>query len=350
MRARFSWFAAALVSAASLALLAPACDGGGGGDPNADADADGYLAKDDCDDHDAEIHPGATEPCSCDGKDDDCNGKIDDFECALQCSPPNDSDGDGFEPPDDCNDQDPTIFPGAVEPCECDSIDQNCNDDPQDFSCDKVCHQDKDNDGFDDAVDCNDDDGGINPNAGEKCECDSVDQNCNGSKTDLPDGCDVTCTDADGDGYFAEADDCDDGDKTIHPGAMEACLCDAIDQDCDGDPLNFACDLACVDNDDDGSVEGVDCDDNDPAAKPGPGPEPCACDGIDNDCNGMVDDLEASCMKTCTYLAAGDMCTEGAEPACGAGLACCAGGAAGPTTCVTECSGAMCAGKCPLVP
>ena len=43
------------------------------------------------------------------------------------------------------------------------------------------------------STDCDDGDGGINPNAAEKCECDTVDQNCNGSKTDLPDGCDVTC-------------------------------------------------------------------------------------------------------------------------------------------------------------
>ncbi len=351
MRARFTWIAAALVSVASLALLAPACDGGGGGvDENGDKDDDGYAAKDDCDDLDASVHPGATEPCSCDGKDDDCNGKIDDFACALVCAPPNDSDGDGYEPPADCNDQDPTVHPGATEPCECDSIDQDCTGNPQDFACNLVCHYDKDNDSFRDAGDCDDGDGGINPNAAEKCECDTVDQNCNGSKTDLPDGCDVTCTDGDGDGYFAEGGDCDDADKDVHPDAMEPCECDAIDQDCSGNPIDFLCDLACLDNDNDGSLEGVDCDDNDPAAKPGPGPEPCACDGIDNDCNGMVDDFDAACVKTCTYLAGGDMCTEGMEPMCGAGLACCVGGAGGPASCVTECQGAMCDGKCPLVP
>ena len=64
----------------------------------------------------------------------------------------------------------------------------------------------------------------------------------------------------------------------------------------------------------------------------------------------MVDDFDAACVKTCTYLAAGDMCTDGMEPTCGAGLACCVGGAGGPASCVTECQGAMCDGKCPLVP
>ena len=350
MRARFTFIAAALTSAFSLALLFPACDGGE--DPNADVDDDGYPAKVDCNDHDPAVHPGVTEPCSCDGEDDDCNGKIDDFACALKCSPPNDTDGDGFEPPADCNDQDASINPGVMEPCECDAIDQDCSGDPQDFACDKVCHQDKDGDGFDDSVDCNDDDGGIRPDAEEKCECDDVDQNCNGSKTDLPAGCDVTCTDADGDGFYAEAGDCDDGDNTIHPNVKEPCACDATDQDCSGDPIDFdaSCALTCPDIDGDGVPQGPDCDDNDPNAKPGPGPEACACDGVDNDCNGTVDDFDAACGKTCTYLADGDMCTDGMEPACGEGLACCPAMAGGPTSCVAACSGDMCTGRCPTLP
>lgn len=41
-----------------------------------DRDRDGYLSFEDCDDNNAAIHPGATE--SCDGKDNDCNGAVDD--------------------------------------------------------------------------------------------------------------------------------------------------------------------------------------------------------------------------------------------------------------------------------
>jgi hypothetical protein len=42
-------------------------------------------------------------------------------------------------------------------------------------------------------------------------------------------------TDADGDGFFAEVDDCDDTRADVHPGATE--WCDARDWDCDGAPL-----------------------------------------------------------------------------------------------------------------
>ncbi len=104
--------------------------------------------------------------------------------------------------------------------------------------------------------------------------------------------------DRDGDGYID--DDCDDGDAAVHPGAAEAC--DGADQDCDGEIDEGVKQSFYVDSDGDGIgaaetgacvasaglVEaGGDCDDEDPAILPGAAEE---CDGIDEDCDGDVDD------------------------------------------------------------
>jgi len=44
----------------------------------------------------------------------------------------------------------------------------------------------------------------------------------------------VAFTDKDGDGYAAEAGDCDDDDREVHPDAEEIPE-DGIDSNCDGD-------------------------------------------------------------------------------------------------------------------
>jgi hypothetical protein len=94
------------------------------------------------------------------------------------------------------------------------------------------------------------------------------------------------------DGYAAEQGDCDDRDPRAHPGAVEVCDPDQVDEDCDGDANWYA------DADGDGfggpiaacadayltPVSG-DCDDADPGLNP-LAEEICA-DGIDQDCDGL---------------------------------------------------------------
>ena len=84
--------------------------------------------------------------------------------------------------------------------------------------------------------------------------------------------------DNDGDGYAAGADsDCDDNDSTVWPGAAE--VCDGKRHSCDGKEFS----MDDCDKDGDGwSTHDGDCDDTDPAIYPG---APEYCDGKVNDCN-----------------------------------------------------------------
>ncbi len=91
--------------------------------------------------------------------------------------------------------------------------------------------------------------------------------------------------DADGDGDAIWEGDCDDNNPVVYDGAPE--LCDGIDNDCDGIIDNE------IDDDGDGQlVCGGDCDDNDANVYTGAFE---LCDNADNDCDGLVpvDELDA---------------------------------------------------------
>jgi hypothetical protein len=178
-----------------------------------DDDEDGYLdpscGGDDCDDEDPQVYPGASELC--DGKDGNCDGRFPPAE--------SDQDGDGWPLCNDCDDLDPDINPGRVEICG-DGIDNDCSG--------SVDDKDVDGDGEIDVAcggrDCDDEDTGVVPGAEEIC--DGKDNDCDGI---LPD----SERDVDEDTWMICAGDCMDWYARVHPGAVEACD-NWLDDDCDG--------------------------------------------------------------------------------------------------------------------
>jgi len=226
-----------------------------------DGDGDGFaVCADDCDDGDADVHPGAEE--TSDGLDNDCDGAVDEGSESV------DDDGDGFtEVEGDCNDGDVDVHPGAAE------ADNGVDDD-----CDGIVDQgtegyDDDGDGYAEAGgDCDDGDADVHPGAAEIA--DGLDQDCDGTADEG-----TEWADDDGDGFTELAGDCNDGDVDVHPGAPDLGV--GVDWDCDGTVEGLP------DTDGDGYGDAYDCDPQDPAVRPGAVE---LANGIDDDCDGTVDE------------------------------------------------------------
>ena len=319
-----------------------------------DADGDGYLETDDCDDQDSAVFPGAIEVC--DAIDNNCDGEIDE---GVSSSFFLDIDEDGFgnsaeeveacEAPEgyvpngnDCDDENSNAYPGNTEIC--DGLDNNCNE-AVDEEVGTQYYFDGDEDGFGDseegvfacepssgfvenASDCDDENNTIYPDAEESC--DGLDNDCDGEVDE--DVGTLYYLDLDGDGYgndqvfmlscsptsnyVTALGDCDDIDPNINPTANE--ICDSEDNNCDGlvdDSSAFGQQTFYSDLDGDGYGDpsssqeqcdqpqnmvsnDSDCDDTDAdvnltAVE--------YCDGIDNDCDGLIDSDDSSIMNASVF-------------------------------------------------
>ena len=320
------------------AAAAPTGGEDSGGSGVIDADGDGYPTDTDCDDTDPSVNPGAEE-IPYNGVSDDCN----------PATPDDDLDGDGYGIAEDCDDEDPDTWPGATEVC--DGADNDCDGEVDDSTGD-TWYADADGDGYGDPgrstlscdgesgwvaddTDCDDTRADVNPGADEVC--DEADNDCDG---EVDEGALTTWyRDADGDGYgdpdiafasctapssyVADGTDCDDTRADVNPGADE--LCDDIDNDCDDlidDEDDAVADPTTWYRDADGDAYGDpdvtttacerpdgyryndrDCDDDRDDVNPGATE---VCDGVDNDCDGLVDDEDEDVADAGTWYTDGD--------------------------------------------
>ncbi len=307
-----------------------------------DVDGDGYLATacggDDCDDRMASVNPGALERC--DLIDQDCDGRVDE---GVLSEGFEDRDGDRHGDPNnprmgcafdgalassmaDCADDDRRHHREMVEIC--DGRDNDCDGSVDEGPFTVSWYADDDGDGFGDPhgtvrasceplegfsmlpYDCDDESSARSPVAPEVCN--GLDDDCDGYADFL-----LAEGDTEDDDHDGVADDkcpgdvgrdCDDRDPFTRPGAPE--LCDGVDNDCDGTVDEGATELAWYVDDDrdrygDASVEptmscervfgwaleGGDCAVADPAVNPG---APERCNGADDDCDGIADEGAAT--------------------------------------------------------
>ena len=306
-----------------------------------------YMTAGDCDDTAFTSYPGAVEVAgdstdsSCDGQeicfvDGDGDGFRSEstiFSIDISCLLPGLA--RAGDPANDCNDRDDTISPAASE--SCDLVDEDCDGAIDNGIATTNYYPDRDVDSYGDAnvaplarcspppgyvtnrLDCQDLDVSVRPGATETIG-DEIDENC--------DGVEFCFVDSDGDGYrptgntitvsvdadcrdFGEArrvvpqGDCNDSNFAVKPSATEL-PADGVDQDCNGQELCYvdadndgyrppsmaqlvSFNLSCVDvGENTAAAPATDCNDTNQVINPGISEIPC--DGIDQNCNGLLDE------------------------------------------------------------
>ena len=327
-------------------------DGDGYGNPADTTEAcsapDGYVSDNtDCDDTNADVNPGATEVCN--GIDDNCDGVIDEGcvvapENTVYFKPQNSSTSY-------CNTTEVEIWVNATDEFQSGQI--NMTYDPACADVVGICMNtaifpisslDSSVDGREWITFM-----ALSPLTGEyrigkvtiHCNCedecttalDFVDPSVltNSSGVEVPAdwidgafecseiaGMDTFYRDADGDGYgdpedsveaksapdgyVADNTDCNDTNADVNPGATE--VCNGIDDDCDGEIDEGVKTTFCRDSDGDGYgdpadateactapeeyvTDNTDCDDTNADVNPGATE---VCNGIDDDCDGEIDE------------------------------------------------------------
>ncbi len=275
-----------------------------------------------------------SEPETCDGLDNDCDGDIDenledlDQDGLVDCNDPDDDNDGILDVDDNC--------PVLANPEQLDNDEDGVGD---------LCDDDDDNDGENDVNDCEPMNPDVSHLAAEACN--GVDDDCDFAiDEDGAEGCQTYYLDLDQDGFGVqeeskclcepgnlytaiEAGDCKPLDETIYPGVEEVCngedddcdgladngfpdldddhVADCVDDDDDDDGLEDLVDNcpatpnsdqtdidddgqgdACDDDDDnDGFDDLDDCQPQDPTAFPG---APELCNGEDDDCDGADDE------------------------------------------------------------
>ncbi|MCB9687931.1 MAG: putative metal-binding motif-containing protein [Alphaproteobacteria bacterium] len=279
----------------------------------------------DCDDEDAARNPDAKEACN--GLDDDCDGEIDQGLNLKQFW--QDADGDGFggafssvlaceKPGDDwvrndldCDDEDPLTNPDGNEVCgggdeDCDGL-YDDDDDSTDRSTATTFFRDADDDGFGNReesitrchlrpgfitndYDCDDED----PEFHFLEMFTDADNDGYGDANTPTYGCQV------GSGKVLNGDDCDDSDPNLLDERDWF-----VDIDGDGWGSGLSQGYGCTPFGPNQVPRTGDCDEADAFENPGVA-ERCR-DGIDQNCNGLIDCQDPDCASLCMPACSDDL-------------------------------------------